>query len=102
MVGILFCFMNGEVKAEIIKKWKRWRMMHNMQQRIQLHTLASTQRTSVGSEAESLPRDRQLSMNSIYTTPSPEELDKLLTDRNQNVVKFCDETKELVGTATRD
>lgn len=103
MVGILFCFMNGEVRAEIIKKWKRWCMVRNMQ--LPSTTSASnhlnaTQRTSIGSDVDSLAPNRNSSRNASIQSlksgtnanPPPtitEEAQFLLSiDDNQNETRI--------------
>lgn len=114
MVGVLFCFINGEVRTEIIKKWKRWRTIKNM------HLPSTTnsqfkdtvQRTSIGSELYSLtpkgPQSRQASINSIKSSMSSgsspihqaiEETNNLLSiDDNQNEL----EIKEPAATEEED
>lgn len=99
MVGILFCFMNGEVRAEIIKKWKRWRMMQTMHiSQGTSHHFTATQRTSIGSEVESVPPNRNASRNpsiqSIKASASqpPSRVDEaqflLSIDDNQNELRL--------------
>ncbi|XP_067932603.1 secretin receptor-like isoform X2 [Watersipora subatra] len=101
MVSFLFCFMNGEVRAEIIKKWKRWRTVRTFH--LQSSATVSHHLTvshSIGSDNDSLTLhrvpSRNASIQSANSNNGPmstliEESQILLsTDKNQNEV----ETKE--------
>ncbi|KAF6041278.1 PTH1R [Bugula neritina] len=101
-VSILFCFINSEVRGEILKKWKRWHTMKNIR-------LPSTQpntttlRISIATDSESVaPSNKGDSRNSSIQSGKPvnnpqtqttsvEEMQGLLSmDDNQNELRVKD------------
>lgn len=50
LVAILYCFVNKEVQSEMLKKWKRWKLGHDIEEEYR-HTHSQTHQAKSGSIA---------------------------------------------------